>query len=90
LLRIISPNLIYVTPSPLDRLRRSGPPVGIELFKMIQVLGLEEYDPRHSAFLACPYIVYERRQPDLHRRIAVLQTAALLLGYAAGKTRNWF
>jgi hypothetical protein len=57
---------------------------------MIQVLGLEEYDPRHSAFLACPYIVYERRQPDLHRRIAVLQTAALLLGYAAGKTRNWF
>jgi hypothetical protein len=24
-----------------------------------------------------------RRQPDLHRRIAVLQTAALLLGYAA-------
>jgi hypothetical protein len=31
------------------------------------------------------HIVYKRRQPDLHRRIAVLQTAALLLGYAAGK-----
>ena len=25
----------------------------------------------------------KRRQPDLHRRIAVLQTAALLLGYTA-------
>jgi hypothetical protein len=27
--------------------------------------------------------VQKRRQPDLHRRIAVLQTAALLLGYTA-------
>jgi hypothetical protein len=27
--------------------------------------------------------VMKRRQPDLHRRIAVLQTAALLLGYTA-------
>jgi hypothetical protein len=38
---------------------------------------------RQSSVTAIAVINKKRRQPDLHRRIAVLQTAALLLGYAA-------